>query len=144
MEKQIVKVSTMETTKRWDGLLAPFFYHGVSDQDISVAGIPFTIVQPCGLGDATTPPLTAKLLVSRDDLPFVGGKSSSIHRADVAQVVAYAATHPTEAAWLKFDLCADSKQKPGGTEEQIMQSVFKQALLPWDARAKAAAKAIVV
>jgi len=143
-QKQIVKVSTMETTKRWDGLLAPFFYHGVSDQDISVSGIPFTIVQPCGLGDATKPAHTTKLFVSRDDAPFRGSKSSSIYRADVAQVVVYAATHPKESAGLKFDLCADSKQPPEGTEEQAMQTVFSQALLPWDPRAKATAKPIVV
>jgi len=142
MEKQIIKVSTGETTKRWSGLLAPFFYHGVSDQDISVSGMPYTIVQPCGLGDATTPAHTNQLLVSRDDLPFPG-KSSSIHRADVANVVAYAATHPKEANWLKFDLCA-STDKPAGTEEQDMQTVFKQALLPWDPRAKTSAHPITV
>jgi len=102
-EKQIIKVSTMMTTKFVGRVLSPFFYHGVSDQDISVAGIPFTIVQPCGLGDATTPANTNKLLVSRDDLPFQDGKSASIYRADVAQVVAYATTHPKEAAWLKFE-----------------------------------------
>jgi len=143
-EKQIVKVSTMDTTK-WIGRIAsPFFYHGVSDQDISVSGIPFTIVQPCGLGDSTTPPNTNKLLVSRDDLPFQDGKAASIHRADVAQAVVYAATHPKEAAWLKFDLCADSAQKPEGGEEQVMQRVFQKALLPWDPRAKASAESIVV
>jgi len=136
-EKQIVKVSTMDTTKWIGRVLSPFFYHGVSDQDISVSGIPFTIVQPCGLGDAATAANTAKLLVSRDDLPFQDGNSSSIYRADVAQAIAYAATHPKETSGLKFDLCADSTQKPEGPVEQVMQGVFKKALLPWDPRAKA-------
>jgi len=135
-EKQIVKVSTMDTTKWVGRILSPFFYHGVSDQDISVSGIPFTIVQPCGLGDATTAANTDKLLVSRDDLPFQDGNSTSIYRADVAQVIAYAATHPKETSGLKFDLCADSKQKPEGPVEQVMQGVFQKALLPWDPRAK--------
>jgi len=143
-EKQIVKVSTMDTTKRWDGLLAPFFYHGVSDQDITVAGIPFTIVQPCGLGDVSKPAHTAKLLVSRDDLPFQDGKSGSVNRADVAAVVAYAAIHPKETVGLKFDLCADPSQKPKDIEEEEIAEVFKKALLPWDPRAKALAPPINV
>merc|ERR1712032_672022 len=141
-EKQIVKVSTMLTTKRWDGLAAPFFYHGVSDQDITVSGIPFTIVQPCGLGDATKPAHTSKLLVSRDDLPFQDGKQAMVSRSDVAHVTAYAAAHPKETSGLKFDLCADSAQKPEGTEEQEIQGVFKKALLPWDPRVRPSAQPI--
>merc|ERR1711972_762933 len=139
-EKQIVKVSTMLTTKRLEALSAPFFYHGVSDQDITVSGIPFTIVQPCGLGDATKPAHTNRLLVSRDDLPFQDGKQSVVYRSDVGHVTAYAATHPKEASGLKFDLCADSTQKSEGTEEQEIQGVLKKALLHWDPRAKTSAQ----
>jgi len=143
-DKQIVKVSTMETTKRYSAALAPFFYHGVSDQDITVSGIPFTVIQPCGLGDASKPAHTTKLLVSRDDLPFTDGKSGSVYRADVAHVAAYAATHPAEAAGLKFDLCADEGQKPTDIEEHEMQEVFQKALLPWDQRVKTVAHTIAV
>lgn len=143
-DKLIVKVSTMLTTKRWDVFLAPFFYHGVSDQEISVSGVPFTIVQPCGLGAAAEPAHAAKLLVSRNDLPFAGGKSSSIPRADVAHVAGYAATHPMEATGLKFDLCADPAQAPAAAEESEIRGVFREALLAWDPRAKAAAEAAVV
>lgn len=143
-DKHIVKISTMQTTKRWDGFLAPFFYHGVSDQEITVSGIPFTIVQPCGLGDPGKPAHTMKLLVTRNDLPFTDGKSSVVYRADVAHVVGYAALHPKETVGLKFDLCADSKQKPAASEEDDIQTVFEKALLPWDPRSKAIAQGIVV
>jgi len=143
-DKQIVKVSTGDTTKRWSAALAPFFYHGVSDQDITVSGIPFTVIQPCQLGDASKPAHTTKLLVSRDDLPYPGGKSGSVYRADVAHVAAYAATHPAEATGLKFDLCADANQKPADIEEQEIQGVFQKALLPWDPRAKTLSQTIAV
>lgn len=147
-DKHIVKVSTMLTTHRFNpiDILAggAFFYHGVADQDISVAGIPFTIVQPCGLGDATKAAHSDRLMVSHDDMPFTEGKESSIFREDVAHVTAWATTHPNETKWLKFDLCADSSQKPEGTEEQEFHRVFKEGMMPWDPRAKSSIEPIVV
>jgi hypothetical protein len=152
-QKQIVKVSAALTTVRFNILdiftRGAFFYHGVSDQDVSVSGLPFTIVQPCRLGDDSMTAHASRLLVSHDDkpttdgLPISGPGAGPVSRADVGRIAAYAATHPNETTGLKFDLCADSKAKPSGTEEEDMKRVFQEALFPWDPRAKKSSSVMV-
>lgn len=154
-ERQIVKVSAALTTKRFNAIDllfggGSFFYHGVSDQDVSVAGIPYTIIQPCKLNDLKQPAHTKRLIVGHDDIPMADGhpisgpKAGQVSREDVGHLAAYAAVHPAETTGVKFDLCADTSKKPDGTEEEEMQRVFREALLPWDARASQPAEPIAV
>lgn len=153
LKKHIVKVSAALSTVRFNILdlftRGSFFYHTVSDQDISVAGIPFTIVQPCRLAEGNQPAHQTKLLVSRDDKPTPDGHAISgpgagqVSRTDVGHIAAYAALHPSKTTGLKFDLCADTKSKPSGTEEEEIERVFQEALLPWDLRANSSASLIV-
>lgn len=144
-DRQIVKVSAALTTLRFNPIdLAfgggSFFYHGVSDQDVSVAGIPYTIVQPCKLNDLNKPAHQNKLIVGHDDKPLPDGHAISgptagvISRDDVGHLAAYAALHPAETTGVKFDVCADVTKQPEGTEEEEIQRVFQEAMHPWDAR----------
>jgi len=132
-----VKVSAALSTVRFNILdlftHGAFFYQTISDQDISVAGIPFTIVQPCRLADGNQPAHTTKLLVSHDDKPTPEGHAISgfgagqVSRTDVGHIAAYAALHPSRTTGLKFDMCADTKSKPSGTEEEEIERKQKKS-----------------
>jgi uncharacterized protein YbjT (DUF2867 family) len=152
-EKHIVKVGAALTTKRInfiDILFAggSFFYHGVSDTDISVSGIPFTILQPCRLADG--PAHQNKIIVGHDDKPLPDGHAISgpsagyVSRADVGHLAGYAAVHRNEAVGLKFDFCADLSKPPTGSEEEVLKAVFQEGMLPWDARVKKSSAAVLV
>jgi hypothetical protein len=152
-DKQIVKVGAALTTKRFnpiDILFAQgsFFYHGVSDTDIAVSGIPYTLLQPCRLADG--PAHQNKIIVGHDDKPLPDGHAISgpsagqVSRADVGHLAGYAAVHPEESKNTKFDFCADLEQPPAGPEEEVMKAVFQEGLLPWDARSKKSSSSMVV
>jgi len=153
-DKQVVKVSSALTTKRFNPVDlivgGAFFYHGVSDSYIASAGVPFTIVQPCALDDSMPPAHQTKLIVSHDDLPLpdghpiAGPHAGPVSRDDVAHIAAYASLHPAESKNVKFDLCAELNMKPEGSETQEIERVLKEALLPWDVRKSPVPKAIVV
>jgi hypothetical protein len=154
-DKQIVKVSAALTTLRVNPIDiafggGSFFYHSVSDQDISVAGIPYSIIQPCKLNDLNAPPHQTKLIVGHDDKPLPDGHAISgptagmISRADVGQLAAWAALHPAETDGTKFDVCADATKKPEGTQEEEIQRVFQEGLLPWDSRKQASVGDVTV
>jgi len=151
-DKQIVKVSTALTTKRYNLIDTftggSFFFHGVSDSDIAVSGIPWTIVQPCRLGNAKAH--KNKIVVSHDDEPLPDGHQISgpsagvVSRADVGHIAAYAAVHPQETTGVKFDFCADLGKKPAGIEDEELKRIFIEGLRTWDPRTKKVSDSMVV
>lgn len=132
--KQVLYVSTMGTTSP-DNFLDKFgngftsFYHLQAESFVMSAGIPFTIVKPCGLGDG--PPGKNKLIVGHDDASFSMILDHTIQRDDVARILVEAVRNPTLSAGLRFDVCS---QFWGSPTTDIAHDVLKAARLPWDHR----------
>jgi hypothetical protein len=97
------------------------------------AGPRATIVKPNGLGDGAAG--AQELVVAHDDEGWTPTDRNYefIARADVARLLAYAATHPDETAGLRFDVTA---KQDGKTPTTDVASVFQAALFPWDPRKK--------
>mmetsp|Transcript_37823 Transcript_37823/g.87563 ORF Transcript_37823/g.87563 Transcript_37823/m.87563 type:complete len:266 (+) Transcript_37823:47-844(+) len=104
------------------------FYKLLAESYIASAGVPFSIIKPCGLADA--PGGDRSFLLSHDDADFSKWMSEGtimIPRADVAAVAAEAMIREP-ASTMRFDLCA----KAAGTgPPQPLQAVLKAALYPW-------------
>jgi len=101
------------------------FYKLNLEAALMSSGLPFTVVKPCGLGDG--PAGKQELVVGHDD--EVQEKPPMVSRADVARVMAGAVLQPSEAANLRFDLCARA-----GTPTVDVSEVFKAARYPWQKR----------
>jgi len=129
--KQILYVSTMDTTvpgnfldKIDHGYVS--FYHLQAEAFIMSAGIPFTIVKACGLGEGEAG--KNKLLVGHDDASFSLIVNHVIQRDDVASVLVEAIRNPTVSAGLRFDICSHFLGKP---TTDIVNDVLKAARYPW-------------
>jgi len=113
-------ISSMDTTLDpqpvWSG--KALFYKLQAEAFLQSAGVEFSIVKPCGLGDG--PGGSMKLEVGHDDT-LVGGKA--ISRTDVASIVVMAVMQ--RASGLRFDVCAaDGSPTP-------LPSLLKAATWPW-------------
>lgn len=135
--KPVVLVSSMGTTKP-DSFLDLMgnghvgFYKLNFEAELMNAGLPFTIIKPCGLGSGQGNHATIQ--VGHDDEL---NNKTPIQREDVSRVVASAVTMPDVVKNLRFDLCA----KPGSpTTDAQIPDLFKEARFPWQA---GAGKAIV-
>jgi uncharacterized protein YbjT (DUF2867 family) len=102
--KHVLLVSSMGTTSpnpspgEGGSIL---FWKEQAESFIMASGVPFTIVKPCGL--TSTAGGKHELLVGHDD-SLLHTMPPIVTRADVAAVMAYAATH--HATTLRFDLCS--------------------------------------
>jgi len=129
--KHVIYMSTQGTTKP-DNFLDKLgngqvsFYHLQAEAFIMSAGIPFTIVKACGLGEGEAG--KNKLLVGHDDASFSLIVNHVIQRDDVASVLVEAIRNPTVSAGLRFDICSHFLGKP---TTDIVNDVLKAARYPW-------------
>lgn len=105
------------------------FYKLNAESFIMQAGMPYTILKPCGLGDGE--PGKKKLIVGHDDEGFNSIIDHLIQRSDVARVMTEAALSRSAATNLRFDLCSHFLGSP---TTDIVKDVFKAAMYPWDPR----------
>lgn len=130
-DRHFVLLSTGGTTNPnnlFDKISAhDFFYHLNGEAALMQSGLPFTIVQPCGLQDG--PAGTHQLVWGHDDV-WHSKHANFINREDVALVLAAAAAAPNETRGLRFDLCVSDTDAPSTDVHQL----FKDAALPWDPR----------
>jgi len=104
------------------------FYKLNAEAYIEAAGLPFSLVKPCGLGSDKGEQY--KLEVGHESQGYP--KSDMvIDREDVARVIVAALQHPADANGLRFDICS-SDAGPATTD--IVGDVFKKAMYPWDPR----------
>jgi len=104
------------------------FYKLNAEAFIEAAGLPFSLVKPCGLGSDKGEQY--QLVVGHDSQGYP--KSDMVvDREDVARVIVAALQHPADANGLRFDLCS-SDSGPATTD--IVGDVFKKARYPWDPR----------
>lgn len=85
------------------------------------AGMPFTIVKPCGLLD--TPGGQNQLVVGHDD--EIKLQPPTVARADVARVMLEALLQPSQSRNLRFDLCSKA-----GTPTTDFAGLFNSARWP--------------
>jgi len=130
--RQVVHMSTMSTTKP-DNFLDKLgkgwvsFYSLNYEAYLMGAGLNFTIVKPCGLGDGKGG--KREFLVGHeDDMNLL--VNHMIDRADVARILAAAVEAPELAANLRFDLCTKALSEPTVSPQQV----FQKAMRPWDPR----------
>merc|ERR1719316_2334565 len=141
--KRVVLMSSQMTTEP-DNFLDKLgnghvtFYTLLGEAFLLSAGIDFTIVKPCGLGDKA--PGQRHLLVGHDDQGFNELLDHSVSRADVARVLAAAVAPRTReiAGGLRFDFCSSML----GAPQADLADVFRAAEYPW--MVPAAPAAIVV
>jgi len=122
--KRVALISTMGTTHPGGPLGTISFYKLNAEAFLASAGVPFSIIKPCGLVDQ--PEGDRELLVGHDD-EASGESSGTIPRADVASVTATALLEPP-ADVMRFDLCAKG---PGSGPRGPLRKVLEEALLPW-------------
>lgn len=127
--RRILLVSSIGTTTPPKGdSNKVLFYKLLAESYLASAGVPFSIVKPCGLTDA--PAGNRSFLLGHDDDKFSDWMASGtivIPRADVAAVSAEAllnAPSPT----MRFDLCAKAA---GSGPPAPLSSVLQDALYPW-------------
>lgn len=123
--KRIALISTMGTTTPPTSGNKVMFYKLLAESYLASAGVPFSIVKPCGLSnDAGGERL---LMAGHDDSEsWFSQGFYMIPRADVANVTAMALLHaPADA--MRFDLCA----KGAGSGSSDFPRLLQDALLPW-------------
>ena len=124
--KHVLLVSSMGTTSpnpspgEGGSIL---FWKEQAESFIMASGVPFTIVKPCGL--TSTAGGKHELLVGHDD-SLLHTMPPIVTRADVAAVMAYAATH--HATTLRFDLCS----KVLGPPTTDLGALLDSARYPWN------------
>lgn len=130
-KKPILLVSAMGTTepdsqldKMGNGQIG--FYKLNMEAFMMTSGLPFTIVKPCGLGSDAGG--KDEMIVGHDDAEGWDLKVP-VQRADVARVLAAAVQNPSDAANLRFDLCAKAG-KP--TADADLPALLKSARYPWE------------
>lgn len=124
--KHMIMVSSEGTTSpptsKEGGVL---FYKLQAEAFVMSAGLPFTIVQPCGL--AETAGGLRKFLVGHDDSAPWSEKFYMIPRADVAAVIVAAVTNLDKADGLRFNLCTEGD----GTGPGDALGALRDAHYPW-------------
>jgi len=128
--KRITLISSMGTTTPPAKGNKVFFYKLLAESYLASAGVPFSIVKPCGLSnDAGGNRL---LMAGHDDSEsWFSQGFYMIPRADVANVTAMALLHaPSDT--MRFDLCA----KGPGSGSSDFETLLKAALLPWQQSGK--------
>eukprot|EP00440_Ansanella_granifera_P041359 gb/GFBE01044850.1/.p1 GENE.gb/GFBE01044850.1/~~gb/GFBE01044850.1/.p1 ORF type:complete len:281 (+),score=68.10 gb/GFBE01044850.1/:1-843(+) len=138
-ERQVVLMSSGLTTKP-DNFLDKIgngyvtFYSLNAEAFLMSSGLPFTIVQACGLSDGEAG--KSKLVVAHDDNI---NEMSTVSRGDVARVLAAAAAAPATSKGLRFNLCAAWF----GKATQNPTELFQEAMYDWDPRKQASSALLV-
>lgn len=134
-DKQVVLVSAMGTTTpdnyldlMGKGYIS--FYKLNLEAFLVSAGVPSTIIKPCGLGlgDAGKD----EIIVGHDDEEQWDLKVV-IQRADVARLVVASLKEKETATGLRFDVCAKAGTP---TQDSDLKTVLKAAQFPWEAKDK--------
>jgi len=123
--KQVLLVSSMGTSSPNPSPAeggSILFWKLQAEAFMMASGVPFTIVKPCGLTSTAGGKHT--LLVGHDDA-LLHTMPPLVPRADVAAVMAFAATH--RATQLRFDLCS----KVLGPPTTDRGALLEEAKYPW-------------
>mmetsp|Transcript_63767 Transcript_63767/g.137203 ORF Transcript_63767/g.137203 Transcript_63767/m.137203 type:complete len:288 (-) Transcript_63767:69-932(-) len=147
-QRHVLLMSMMDTTlpdsgfakiisKLWGGWDVGF-YSLQGEAFLMSAGVPFTILKACGLGEGKSG--KNRILAGHDDQSWNPVLNHMLDRGDVAQVFASAAAHPQESQGLRFDCCSS----PFGMQQTDMLDVLREAMYPWDPRKAGESVSVVV
>lgn len=110
------------------------FYSLVGESFLMGAGVPYTIVKACGLGDGDGG--KRRMIVGHDDNISA---MMMIPRGDVGRVLAAAAAFPDLSKGTRFDLCV----APFGKPTEYVTELFQEAMFDWDPRKHATSTMVV-
>tara|TARA_B110001452_G_scaffold54769_1_gene42218 strand:+ start:203 stop:1066 length:864 start_codon:yes stop_codon:yes gene_type:complete len=100
------------------------FYKLNAEAFLMNSGLPYTIIKPCGLTNAS--PGNLSLDVFHNDAKTTG--HGVIARADIARLIDTALRNPEASSGLRFDFCS----KPGpGTPDSGLVGVLERARYQW-------------
>lgn len=132
--KRVAMISAMGTDR--PSLNTIEFYKLNAEAFLASAGVPFTIVKPCGLADSAGDDV--EVMVGHDAEAWFDQGFYMVPREDVANVMAASLISPPAEA-IRFDICAKTA---GSGPPKPAEQLLKEALLPWQ-QAKAGARLVI-